>query len=150
VQLLGGVTMDALGDTPRWIALLLTQPALTTAALVLLTLPYWLSGVSKLRNVPAALDEARQLHLHPSGLVVAVTIVVQLGMPVLIITGVQVWLAAGVLGGFTAMATLLAHRFWADTDPAARFQDRNAFWEHAGLIGGLMLAAILAEKPGFE
>jgi transmembrane protein len=135
-------------DAPRWIAALLTQPALTTAAMVLLTLPYWLSGLSKLRDLPAALTEARYLHLRPAPLVVAVTIAVQLGMPALIIAQVKVWLATGVLGGFTAVATLLAHRFWADADPAVRFQDRNAFWEHAGLIGGLMLAAILAEQQG--
>lgn len=135
-------------DAPRWIAALLTNPALTTTALVCLTLPYWLSGMSKLRNLSEAMQEARDLHLHPAALVVAITIAVQLGMPVLIIAQVEVWLAAGVLGGFTAVATLLAHRFWADTDPATRFQDRNAFWEHAGLIGGLMLAAILAEQQG--
>jgi transmembrane protein len=144
LQLLGGVTVD----TPRWIAALLTQPALTTAALVLLTLPYWLSGLSKLWNLPEALQEAQGLHLRPAALVVAVTIAVQLGMPVLIVAQVKVWLAAGVLGGFTVVATLLAHRFWVDADPAARFQDRNAFWEHAGLIGGLMLAAILVKQQG--
>lgn len=133
-------------DTPRWIAALLTNPALTIGALVLLTLPYWLSGLSKLRNLSGAMQEAQDLHLHPAALVVAVTIAVQLGMPVLIIAQVKVWLAAGVLGGFTAVATLLAHRFWADTDPITRFQDRIAFREHVGLIGGLMLAAILAES----
>jgi transmembrane protein len=146
LQLLGGVTMDA----PRWVAALLVHPALTIAALVVLTLPYWLSGLSKLRDLPTALDEARHLNLRPAGLIVAVTISVQLGMPLLIIIGVQVWLAAGVLGGFTAVATLLAHRFWADADPAVRFQDRITFREHVGLIGGLMLAAILAAEQGIR
>jgi transmembrane protein len=135
-------------DTPRWIAALLTNPALTTTALALLTLPYWRSGFSKLRNPSEAMQEARDLHLHPAALVVTVTIAVQLGMPALIIAQVEVWLAAGVLGGFTAVATLLVHRFWADTDPTARLQDRIAFREHVGLIGGLILAAILAEKQG--
>jgi transmembrane protein len=135
-------------DTPRWIAALLTNPALTTTALVLLTMPYWLSGFSKLRNLSEAMQEARDLHLHPAALVVAVTLAVQLGMPALIVAQVEVWLAVGVLGGFTAVATLLAHRFWSDIDPTVRLQDRIAFREHAGLIGGLMLAAILAEKQG--
>jgi transmembrane protein len=136
--------------TPHWIAALLTNPALTTGALVLLTLPYWLSGLSKLRNLSGAIQEARDLRLHPAALVVGITIAVQLGMPVLIIAQVEVWLAAGVLGGFTAVATLLAHRFWADTDPTTRFQDRIAFREHVGLIGGLILAAVLAEQQGFD
>ena len=44
---------------------------------------------------------------------------------------------------FTAAATLIAHPFWQVADPMARFHERNTFLEHVGLIGGLMLAAIL-------
>jgi uncharacterized membrane protein YphA (DoxX/SURF4 family) len=46
---------------------------------------------------------------------------------------------------FTAIATLIAHRFWAIDDPMERFQALNTFLEHIGLIGGLALAAALAE-----
>ena len=47
---------------------------------------------------------------------------------------------------FTALATFIAHPFWQVTDPVARFHERNTFLEHAGLIGGLMLVAILRER----
>ena len=46
----------------------------------------------------------------------------------------------------TAVATLIAHPFWEVADPMVRFHERNTFLEHVGLIGGLMLAAILRER----
>ena len=53
---------------------------------------------------------------------------------------------AWVLLVFTAIATMIAHPFWQVADPVARFHERNTFLEHVGLIGGLMLAAILQER----
>ncbi len=47
----------------------------------------------------------------------------------------------------SGIATLIAHPFWVVADPVARFHERNIFLEHAGLIGGLMLAAVLRERP---
>jgi hypothetical protein len=43
------------------------------------------------------------------------------------------------------LATLLAHSWWTKTG-IERFHDFNTFWEHVGLIGGLMLAAALAVR----
>lgn len=79
-------------------------------------------------------------------LTVAATILVQIGGSLLIIVGRQAWLGAGALGVFTAIATLIAHPFWQVADPMARFHDRNTFLEHIGLIGGLMLAAIMRDR----
>ena len=76
---------------------------------------------------------------------VIATVVVELGASALLIAGRLVWLAAGALGVFTAIATLIAHAFWTVDDPVARFHALNTFLEHIGLIGGLALAAILAE-----
>ncbi len=64
---------------------------------------------------------------------------------ILLIAGCFAWLAAGALGVFTAFATLIAHRFWTIDDPMERFHALNTFLEHLGLIGGLALAAVLAE-----
>ena len=50
------------------------------------------------------------------------------------------------LGLFTALATGIAHPFWQMADPVARFHERVTFLEHIGLIGGLMMAAILRER----
>lgn len=131
---------------PQPIARLLGAPRFATLAAVLLTLPYWTSGVAKLFDLGGALGEARHFGLEPAALVVALTIAVQIGGSLLVILGRQAWLGAGALGVFTAAATLIAHPFWQVADPMARFHERNTFLEHVGLIGGLMLAAVLQER----
>ena len=79
-------------------------------------------------------------------MIVAATVAVQLLGSLMLIFGRLGWLAAGALGVFTGLATLIAHPFWTLTDPIERFHALNTFLEHIGLIGGLMLAAILVEK----
>lgn len=132
--------------TPAPIARLLGDNRFAVFAAALLTLPYWTSGIAKLLDLPGALGEARHFGLEPATLIVAATILVQTGGSLLIILGRRAWLGAGALGVFTAAATLIAHPFWQVADPMARFHERNTFLEHAGLIGGLMLAAILRER----
>lgn len=132
--------------TPSLIAGLLGDRRFATLAATLLTLPYWTSGLAKLLDIPGALGEARHFGLEPAILTVAATILVQIGGSLLIIVGRQAWLGAGAIGVFTAIATLIAHPFWQVADPMVRFHERNTFLEHVGLIGGLMLAAILQER----
>jgi uncharacterized membrane protein YphA (DoxX/SURF4 family) len=132
--------------TPKPIAALLRTPAFGPVARAVLTAPYWIAGLYKLTHLPDALGEATHFGLEPAGLVVAATIAVQLGGSLLLITGRLGWLAAGALGVFTALATLIAHPYWTVADPMERFHAMNSFLEHIGLIGGFMLAAILVEK----
>jgi transmembrane protein len=133
-------------NTPAPIARLLGNKSFATLAAALLTVPYWTSGAAKLFDLGGALGEARHFGLEPAALTVAATILVQICGSLLIILGRHVWLGAGALGVFTAAATLIAHSFWQVADPMARFHERNTFLEHVGLIGGLMLAAILQER----
>ncbi|WP_282947582.1 MULTISPECIES: DoxX family protein [unclassified Sphingopyxis] len=133
-------------NTPAPIARLLEDNRFAILAATLLTLPYWTSGIAKLTDLPGALGEARHFALEPAMLTVAATILVQIGGSLLIILGRQAWLGAGALGVFTAIATLIAHPFWQVADPMTRFHERNTFLEHIGLIGGLMLAAILRDR----
>ncbi|MFV3130651.1 DoxX family protein [Niveispirillum sp. KHB5.9] len=133
-------------DTPAPIASLLEAPAINLAGRILLTLPFWTSGIAKLLDLDAALGEAAHFGLEPAWATVIATLIVQLGGSAAIIAGRFAWLGAGGLGVFTAIATLIAHPFWTIADPMARFHERNTFLEHAGLIGGLVLAAILAHR----
>jgi transmembrane protein len=128
------------------IARLLEATWLRTTGLTLLTLPYWTSGFGKLIDLPGAMAEAGHFGLRPEASVVALTILVQLGGSLMVVLGRAAWLGAGALGVFTALATLIAHPFWQAVDPVARFHERNTFLEHVGLIGGLVLAAVVAER----
>jgi uncharacterized membrane protein YphA (DoxX/SURF4 family) len=129
--------------TPVLIADLLDARWLARVGAILLTCPFWLSGIAKLADLRGAREEARQLGLRPEWLVVAATVLVQVGGSALVISGAMAWLGAGALAVFTATATLIAHRFWRLADAAARLPARNIFMTNVGLIGGLIVIAIL-------
>jgi len=115
---------------------------------LLLTLPFWWSGVAKLLDFPSALAEVDHFGLHPPLLYAALVIVVQLGGSILLVAGAWPWLAAGALAAFTLAASVMGHAFWNLPDPQARFHDMNAFLANLGLIGGLALGAMTARAAG--
>lgn len=141
--MLGGVIMRT-KPPPRPVAFLLDAPGAALIGRILLTFPFWISGLMKLIGFPSAVDEATSFGLHPAALVASGVILLQICGSLAVILNRWTWLGAGALGVFTAMANLLAHAFWTFPDPGSRFQALNAFTANLGLIGGLALAAILA------
>ena len=119
--MLGSVTI-------RWLALL----ALCAA--------YLQGGFDKATDFAGAVAENRHFGLEPAAPLAILTIVVELGASLLILTGIQRWAGALVLAGFTLMATFVANRFW-EMAPPARFMAENGFFEHIGLVGGFVLVA---------
>jgi uncharacterized membrane protein YphA (DoxX/SURF4 family) len=124
----------------------LHAPGVALAGRVLLTSAYWTSGLQKLFAFDAATAEAAALGLPAPALTAALTILVQLaGSAAVVSAGRWTWLGAGALGLFTLLATLIAHAFWT-YPPAEQARQLATFTEHLGLIGGLALAAVLAER----
>lgn len=107
-----------------------------------LAAPFLLSGFLKLLDFPGAVAEVRGLAgLEPAALFAALVIATQLGgSALLLLGGRRAWVGAGLLAGFTVVATLLAHAWWRRTG-IDRVRDLNIFWEHAAICGGLVLAA---------
>ena len=71
----------------------------------------------------------------------AAVIVTQLGGSLLFLTRRYCWLGAGLLAGFTVVATLLAHPFWTFEGPD-RGRQTATFFEHVAIVGGLAMAAL--------
>lgn len=113
-----------------------------------LCLAYVYSGLAKLIDFPAAIAEQQHFGLQPAALFAAATIAVQLGGSALVLfaRGRLAALGAAALAGFTVIATIIGHPFWAMTG-MERFHNLNAFLEHAGLVGGFMLIALIALRP---
>lgn len=132
--------------SPRPVAAVLDAPGVALIGRILLTSPFWISGVLKLFDFPSAVGEAAHFGLQPAALVAVVIILLQIGGSLAVILGRWTWLGAGALGVFTALANFVGHAFWTLADPMARFHDMNAFTANLGLIGGLILAAVLAES----
>jgi transmembrane protein len=120
----------------RLIGLFLLAPATATAARIVLCLPFWWSGMSKLLDFSGGTAEMAALGLEPAWLFNALTILVQLGGSLLVILNRWTWLGAGALGVFTALATVMAHRFWT-LDGVERVRELLA------IIAGFVLVAIL-------
>jgi uncharacterized membrane protein YphA (DoxX/SURF4 family) len=106
---------------------------------------YLLGAVVKLSDWPAAVAEQAHFGMHPPAFWAAVTIAVEIIGPVLILSGRFLWLGAGMLGVFTVFAAAAANAFWTMPPGHGRFMATNAFFEHLGLVGGFVLAAIVAK-----
>ena len=125
---------------------LLRARALAIVGRVLLTFPFWGSGLAKLIDFQAGAAEMAHFGLQPAAAYNALTIVVQLGGSALIILRRWTWLGAGALGVFTALTIPLVHHFWSLSGHEATVAFHTAT-EHVGIIGALVLVSILAVRP---
>lgn len=131
-----------LTNLDRMIGPLLRAPATAAAARVVLCLPFWWSGLSKVLDFSGGTAKMSALGMEPAWLFNALTIFVQLGGSLLVILNRWTWLGAGALGVFTVLASVLAHQFWT-LDGIERVRELNTFLEHLAIISGFVLVAIL-------
>jgi uncharacterized membrane protein YphA (DoxX/SURF4 family) len=127
---------------PVWISTILHFPWVWFLARLALTSAYLLGGMTKLLNFPAAVAEQERFGMHPAWLWAILAILIELGGSALILSGTLVWLGAGALGCLTAIAMLKADNFWTKSG-SERLVQANTFFEHFGLIGGLVLVSII-------
>src|SRR5882757_9813883 len=132
-------------DTPRWIGAILGWPGLVPLARVALASAFLIGGIQKFANFPAATAEQAHFGLQPAWLWAAAAVIVEIGGSLLVILGRCVWLGAGGLGVLTVIAMLAANNFWALTGHE-RFMAVNSFFEHLGLIAGLILTCVMTER----
>jgi uncharacterized membrane protein YphA (DoxX/SURF4 family) len=134
--------LASLKQDPVWVSEILHWPLVLFAARLALTSAYLLGGLTKLLNFSAAIAEQEHFGLRPGWLWAAVTILVELGGSLLVLSGYAVWLGAGALGCLTAVAMLRADNFWTKSGEE-RLTQANTFFEHLGLIAGFVLIALI-------
>jgi transmembrane protein len=122
----------------------LRVPAVAFLARVLLTFPFWGSGLSKLIDFPGGVAEMAHFGLQPAVAFNIATIIVQIGGSLLVIADRLPWLGAGALGVFTALTIPIVHHFWRMTQEPFRTIAFHTATEHVGMIGALIVVAILA------
>lgn len=74
--------------------------------------------------------------------IVRANALVHIGAGAALATGRMPRLAAVVLAASLAPTTLTSHRFWQETDPAARTNQRVHFLKNVSIAGGLLLSAL--------
>lgn len=128
------------------VANVLRRPSVELAARVLLTLPFWASGLTKTFAFDEGVAEMARAGLEPAVVYNVATVATQLIGSACVISGRRVWLGAGALGIFTALTILCVHRFWVMTvEPFATIARHTAV-EHVGMIGGLLAIAVLSAR----
>jgi uncharacterized membrane protein YphA (DoxX/SURF4 family) len=131
--------------TPSWIEAILSRSWLLPVVRIALTSAFLIGGIQKLVNFPGAVAEQAHFGLQPAWLWATGAILVELAGPALVIFDRWVWLGAGGLGVLTVVAMVTANNFWSLTGHE-RFMALNAFFEHLGLIAGLVLVSITAAR----
>jgi uncharacterized membrane protein YphA (DoxX/SURF4 family) len=135
--------MYAKADNPRWVRAILSWPWLLPISRIALVSAFLVGGIQKLIDFPGAMAEQAHFGLQPAWMWAAAAVIVELGGSVLVIVGRWVWLGAGGLGVLTAIAMFAANDFWAKAGHD-RFIAVNDFFEHLGLIAGLVLVSVLS------
>lgn len=130
---------------PSLIAAILDSRFFLLFARVVLTFPFWSSGLAKLIDFNGGVAEMAMFNLHPPAVFNVATIFCQLGGSLLVILNRFTWLGAGALAVFTVLTIPIAHAFWTMTGEKAMMEFFFTV-EHIGLIGGLMLVAILSRQ----
>lgn len=130
---------------PTFIARILDWTWFPLVARIVLTFPFWGSGLAKLIDFSGAVAEMQQYGLKPPAFIAGLVIFTQLGGSLLIIANRRAWAGAGALAIFTLLTIPIAHDFWNLRGEAAKFEFYVAV-EHIALIGGLMLAAVMSRS----
>jgi transmembrane protein len=130
-------------DIERDVDNILDRHWLLVGGRVAITFMYWFAGIGFALNFPAAVEMIRGYGMEPATLIAALMIFVLLVGSALVIEGRLVWLGAGMLGVFTLSTIPTIHHFWTMTGTAA-VENRLESEEHLSVIGGLVLASILA------
>jgi putative oxidoreductase len=74
---------------------------------------------------------------------------VQIGAALTLATGRAPRLSSAVLAATLVPSTAAGHRFWEESDPTAKAQERTHFFKNVSMLGGLLIAAGDTEgKPG--
>jgi putative oxidoreductase len=112
---------------------------------ILLATLFVVSGIGKIAGFAGTAGYIASKGLPMTELLTAATIVVELGSGLAIIAGWKARWAALLLAGFTIVASVLFHNFWAA--PAAEAMNQQIhFMKNLSIIGGMLL--LFAHGPG--
>ncbi len=99
------------------------------------------SGFSKLMNLQAFIYNIDGRHVPFPEVLAPLGAMVEFLGGLALLVGVQVRLASVLLLVFTALATLIAHRFWEYAPGAARQMQQISFFKNVAIVGGFVFLA---------
>ena len=110
--------------------------------LLLLCSAYLQGGIFKALDFPGAIAEMQLYGMAPAAPFAVVVTAIELGGPLLVLSGIYRWPAAAVLAVFTLTVTLIMNDFWALPAGPERLAASVSFFERVGLVGAWILVAV--------
>lgn len=123
-----------------------TQNVTVLAGRILLGLLFLISGFGKIAGFDGTVGYISAQHLPLPALVAVLTIVVEIGGGIALVTGLATRQAALVLAGFTLLTAFIFHAFWSAPDAAVRAMQEINFLKNLSIAGGMFVLA--AFGPG--
>jgi putative oxidoreductase len=110
---------------------------------LLLAAIFLVVGIRKLLGIAATAGYFAKLGFPMPEVMAWVAVVIEIGGGLLLVLGWHARRAAWLLILFVAIATAMAHRFWAPEHAAQYANQLNHFLKNAAIIGGLLYVAVL-------
>jgi putative oxidoreductase len=121
------------------------QSSIVLAGRILLGLIFILSGFGKIAGFDGTVGYIASAHLPLPTVVAALTILIELGGGLALVTGFYTRQTATVLAVFTVLAGFIFHNFW-DADAAHKMAQQINFLKNLSIAGGMLVLA--AFGPG--
>jgi len=122
-----------------------TQNITVLAGRILLGLLFLVSGFGKIAGFDGTVGYISAQHLPLPALAAVLTIVVEVGGGIALVSGLWTRQAALALAGFTLLTAFIFHAFWSAPDAATTMQQIQ-FLKNLSIAGGLFVLA--AFGPG--
>jgi putative oxidoreductase len=122
-----------------------TQNTVVLVGRILLGLIFILSGFGKIAGFDGTVGYIASAHLPLPSVVAALTILIELGGGLALVTGFYTRQAALVLAVFSVLAGFIFHNFWAAAE-AQRMAQQINFLKNLSIAGGMLVLA--AFGPG--
>ncbi|MEO1573949.1 MAG: DoxX family protein [Pseudomonadota bacterium] len=118
------------------------QRRLETAGRAGLASLFVLGGINKIMNYPGTLERMTDVGLSPAGLLLPLTIALELGGGLALIVGVPALrvIAGLTLATFTLATNVFFHRFW-ELDGMIGDLELSLFFKNLAIAGALVMAA---------
>lgn len=117
------------------------EKTLPIIARILIALIFILSGASKITSFDGTVGYIASKGLPLASLAAIMAIIAELGGGLMLVFAYRARIAAFILAGFTVVAAVVFHDFWAV--PAAEMQNQMIhFMKNLALAGGLLMVVV--------
>jgi putative oxidoreductase len=121
------------------------QNPLALAGRILLSLMFVMAGFSKIAGFAGTVGYMQSKGMPAAEVLAVLTILLEIGGGLALMFGFMTRWAALALAGFTAIASLIFHNFWAVPE-AQQMVQNLMFMKNLSVVGGLLVLA--AVGPG--